>query len=257
MHNALTEKIDLQISSLNNQIGVLNSTLDIAKQSLTKFIEDPSQNIEKADKSDFVKRFFYITNKIDTCAVPATVKTYPSSRNLTVKEGSDINLSCEPKGFPLPSVRWISPEEEEIGTDAKLLIHKSSRYDTGVYKCVVDNDVGPPLVARFNVQVEYEPKVVIHRRKVYTGLNQNITLKCDIEANPMGIIQWWKNETNIAFEGENISANNTFVTSSLPIYIQSMNDFGFYSCETVNKLGKSIDYAHIVASPPFNITITD
>ncbi|RWR98715.1 hypothetical protein B4U79_18872 [Dinothrombium tinctorium] len=67
--------------------------------------------------------------------------------------------SYESNGFPKHSLTWISTKEVEIGTDAKLLIHKSSRYDTGLYKCVVDNEVGLPLVARFNVQVEYEPKV--------------------------------------------------------------------------------------------------
>ncbi|RWS03232.1 lachesin-like isoform X2, partial [Dinothrombium tinctorium] len=254
-HETIIAELQTQISKLNSEKAVSKSNARVEHESFVKAIGNASKLSEEADKNDILQRFFYISEKINTCAVPLSTEESPSLRNLTVIEGSDIILRCQPNGFPLPSISWISPQSTMIGTNSTLKIQKSTRYDKGEYLCVADNGVGFPLVTKFNVQVKYKPKVWIAKRKIYTGLNQNKTIECRIDANPMETIVWHKNDSNIRYEAENIHKNNTFAISLLFINVQQISDFGIYSCEAKNKYGAAIESVEVIASPPFNLTV--
>ena len=82
-----------------------------------------------------------------------------SPQNTTVVSQSDISLTCEAIGFPIPSLLWqhegqdISSNDQkrnvqtnqimsEIKVASSLLIRRSEFRDRGIYRCLFSNLVG-------------------------------------------------------------------------------------------------------------------
>ena len=82
------------------------------------------------------------------------------SGDQTVREGSEITLSCISSGLPIPNITWTRVSAN--GSDSEVLHRGSiwkiagniSRADAGAYRCTASNGYGNPLSHTFEVKVE-------------------------------------------------------------------------------------------------------
>ena len=84
------------------------------------------------------------------CLDPLSISTHP--QNTTDKEGATVTLSCNVTGNPTPTITWLkngSPINTSGNSrisfteqNAKLIITKVSREDSGEYQCVANNSLG-------------------------------------------------------------------------------------------------------------------
>jgi len=59
----------------------------------------------------------------------------------------------------------------------------------GSYRCTADNGVGNSLTKVVKITVLFPPKVILVQ-KVFVGREQNASLKCEVEGNPLPTISW-------------------------------------------------------------------
>lgn len=66
-----------------------------------------------------------ITEFVVVLSVPPDILDYPTSTDMVVREGSNVNLRCVAKGSPEPSITW----RRETGEPLKLLTGEEGDYN--------------------------------------------------------------------------------------------------------------------------------
>lgn len=72
----------------------------------------------------------------------------PESSEKMVAEGSDVTFTCEATGSPAPAVTWLKDGEplarqrNRVTSGPQLSLVAVGPADTGVYSCLVANEVG-------------------------------------------------------------------------------------------------------------------
>ncbi len=79
--------------------------------------------------------------------VPEITSISPSNVNITVQEGSSVDLNCTASGIPTPFITWVrldsSLSSAASNANGTLSISSfNSTTDAGTYVCVAVNDVG-------------------------------------------------------------------------------------------------------------------
>ncbi|RWS19281.1 hypothetical protein B4U80_12325, partial [Leptotrombidium deliense] len=172
-----------------------------------------------------------------------------------------IEIECEPEGFPKPSIRWNDPTNKHLSNYSTLTIDNVNRFQSGLYTCIADNEVGKAFIENYNIQVHHIPKVTVKENKIYTGTGLTQTMTCYILSNPKPNVQWVKVDNGI--ESNEISntlakstslksINDTYFESKLKITIHSHSNLGFYECRVSNGIGESSAKVELKGSPPLN-----
>lgn len=65
----------------------------------------------------------------------------PLERETHAFNGSNVNVSCEANGFPLPNVNWVNMTSMEISNTSLLEFSPVLVGDEGIYRCVATLDV--------------------------------------------------------------------------------------------------------------------
>lgn len=80
--------------------------------------------------------------------VPPVLKSPESSKEQMVAEGSDVTFTCEATGSPAPAVTWLKDgkplarQSNHVSGGPRLSLVAVGPADTGVYSCLVANEVG-------------------------------------------------------------------------------------------------------------------
>uniref|UniRef100_A0A1B0GJA3 Putative lachesin n=1 Tax=Lutzomyia longipalpis TaxID=7200 RepID=A0A1B0GJA3_LUTLO len=161
---------------------------------------------------------------------------------LEVAKGSPIHLECHGEGNPPPTISWSRKNnvmhngENEIIQDILEIPH-ADRSSIGTYKCTADNRVGQPDTRDIEVYVIYPPEIEVERPIVHTGVGFEAHLVCIVHAEPPPIIHWFMDTTQLATT-ERHSQQNRGNRYTMMIRNVSFFDFGNYTCQAANKLGK-------------------
>ncbi|XP_031337553.1 neurotrimin-like isoform X1 [Photinus pyralis] len=183
--------------------------------------------------------------------VPPDILDYPTSTDMVVREGSNVNLRCVAKGSPEPVIAWrreggetirLLTGEEVSSVDGPILnISRVSRQQMGPYLCIASNGVPPSVSKRIMVIVHFSPMIWIQNQLVGAYEGQQIILECHSEAFPKSINYWTRDKGEIVPQSgkyEPMTLENSYkVHMKLTIRSVNVADYGTYKCVSKNSLG--------------------
>ncbi|CAG5115915.1 unnamed protein product, partial [Candidula unifasciata] len=191
--------------------------------------------------------------------VPSKIYNNASTDAQVVREGTTVTLVCNVSGIPMPTVTWYRLLANEKGEDKKsefcpgttrigisgevLLIHNVSRHCGGVYECVAFNGVPPAVNKLIRVSVEFPPEINLPNKRIGQDLGKETILECIITANPLAVGFWKKNGEEMKtvsgkYRIEPYTEDDHSITLSLRLMSLDKSDYGTYTCEASNKLGR-------------------
>ncbi|XP_053203011.1 protein amalgam-like [Panonychus citri] len=181
------------------------------------------------DKEISVNHTFFVNGRPQIMKEPAT-------GNITIGQGQTLKLTCKSTVDPKPDIKWEKLDSKltvSATNQETLTIPNVGRLDSGRYRCSAFSFYGSDNHADFEVVVEEEPEIELPEPHVYTGIGQEIKLRCRVYGNPT---------PNVYFEnsrGNRLPSkpgdNKEYVST---LSIRDENDFGKYSCYGFNKFGK-------------------
>ncbi|KAF5286299.1 hypothetical protein FQA39_LY04197 [Lamprigera yunnana] len=183
--------------------------------------------------------------------VPPDILDYPTSTDMVVREGSNVNLRCVAKGSPEPVIAWrreggepirLLTGEEVSSVDGPILnISRVSRQQMGPYLCIASNGVPPSVSKRIMLIVHFSPMIWIQNQLVGAYEGQQIILECHSEAFPKSINYWTRDKGEIVPQSGKyepmILENSYKVHMKLTIRSVTTSDYGTYKCVSKNSLG--------------------
>ncbi|NWX99119.1 HMCN1 protein, partial [Nothoprocta ornata] len=134
--------------------------------------------------------------------VPPSIKGGNSTTEVSALLDNLINLECETKGTPVPTITWYkdghpiisSSQAQYVDKGQILQIPRAQVSDSAMYTCRVTNAVGAAEKI-YEVDV-YVPPVIegdadtVQTRQVVAG--DSVTLECKAEGNPAPLLTWLK-----------------------------------------------------------------
>ncbi|XP_018408468.1 PREDICTED: hemicentin-1 [Nanorana parkeri] len=177
-----------------------------------------------------------------------------------VKEKSDVVLSCEATGNPIPQITWLKdgqPLQEDIHHRTKnrgqhLQIIDAMENDTGRYMCIVSNLAGDKSRS-FSLAVMVSPIIFGAKSKespddISVILHSSVSLSCEVHSHPVATISWYKDGQQIR------SKDNIRILPggrTLQILKAHEDSFGKYSCIAANEAGMAEHHYNLkVYTPP-------
>ncbi|CAF0846546.1 unnamed protein product [Rotaria sp. Silwood1] len=189
-----------------------------------------------------------------------------------ISENKRLVLTCIVDAYPsIDSYEWYKNNEKlNISSlTSSYIIDKVSKYDTGIYTCLAKNTLKYSNGSSIEKSDRTQTRVTVEYAPIVTSLTPilaidlftlNIKLQCDIDSYPESTIIWTYNDRQI-FNSNKYSIIKNKTSSYLIIQqLQSDFDYGFYSCNASNKLGKNSTTIQLrskgVPETPTNVTIT-
>jgi hypothetical protein len=178
--------------------------------------------------------------------------TSRGGRDLVVREGDNVSLSCEATGYPPPHIVWrredggdilLAGRKASIVERSSLDLPKISRLNMGDYLCVASNGIPPSTSNRFSIKVQFPPMFWIPSQLEGAYEGQDVTLECHSEAFPKSINYWVNNKGAMLVSDhkyEAVSVESAYkVYMTLHIRNVTKNDYMEYRCVAKNSLGTS------------------
>ncbi|XP_032528167.2 igLON family member 5 [Danaus plexippus] len=182
--------------------------------------------------------------------VPPSVRASPESRHAAARRGGASVLECRASGNPVPSVIWhkMNDTSTRLAEGPQLQLSRLERQHSGKYICTVDNGVGPPIVAEFQLQVLYPPEITVDRSWVHTGEGFRAELRCSVLADPPAEVLWYQNSFPLS-ASERITMSLRGNNHTLLIANVQPEDFGNYTCVADNSLGRARQHVEVSGRP--------
>ncbi|XP_069798458.1 hemicentin-1 [Narcine bancroftii] len=176
--------------------------------------------------------------------VPPRIQSGP--RIMKVQAGHRVDISCNARGVPTPTITWYKGErnilfnDKQYNVDAEgtLTIKRVLVKDDGVYTCVAKNVAGQHEV-NTTLQV-HEPPTVEDPGPPYNTpfqeriANQRIAFPCPAKGIPKPVIKWLHNGRELTGSEPGVSILDD---GTLLIDTVSPHDDGEYVCKAVNEAG--------------------
>ncbi|CAH2311914.1 hemicentin-1 isoform X2 [Pelobates cultripes] len=193
-----------------------------------------------------------------TVNIPPSIKDGNSTTELTFTEGNEINLECDARGMPTPTLTWhkdgqaIHPISHVLYKDQGkyLRILESQITDSGNYICHATNLAGS--AEKIYLVDIYVPATIIgHSSKIEAKkvtVGNSLLLDCNAVGHPQPLLTWLKdgvpveinNNVRIEYNGKKLEIKNA-----------EESDHGQYSCVATNIAGEAeIKYKVSVLVPP-------
>ncbi|XP_040215726.1 hemicentin-1 isoform X1 [Rana temporaria] len=183
--------------------------------------------------------------------------------DIKVKEKSDVVLSCEATGNPVPQITWLKdgqPLQEDTHHRIKdggqhFQIISAMETDTGRYTCIVSNLAGDKS-RRFSLAVMVSPIISGAKPKespedISVIQDSSVLLACEVHSIPTSTIVWYK-------DGQQIhSKDNIRILPgghTLQILKAHEDNFGKYSCIAANEAGVAEHHYNLKVYTPPRIT---
>ncbi|XP_009958752.1 PREDICTED: hemicentin-1-like, partial [Leptosomus discolor] len=191
--------------------------------------------------------------------VPPSIKGGNITTEVSALLNNLINLECETKGIPVPTITWYkdgrpiisSPQALYVDRGQFLQIPRAQVSDSAKYTCRVTNAAGAAEKI-YDVDV-YVPPVIegdadtAQNRQVVAG--GSVTLECKAAGNPPPLLTWLKDGVPVK------PSNNVRVVSGgkkLEILNAVEADQGQYLCVATSIAGEEeIKYEVEILVPPF------
>ncbi|KAL3971430.1 max-associated protein [Sarotherodon galilaeus] len=194
------------------------------------------QNVDVHDEGPYVCSI--LTNKKPQSTkvhlivqVPARITNI--SKDITVNEGSNVNLMCLAVGRPDANIIWKhhSPREGE-----HLMLTAITKEQSGSYECIASNDISSPDVRTVQVTVNYPP-FISKARSTGTSVGQKGILQCEASAVPRADFEWYKEDRRLLNGLNGVKIENQGKQSMLIFFNVSEEDYGNYTCVAMNTMG--------------------
>ncbi|XP_073439014.1 hemicentin-1 [Dendrobates tinctorius] len=193
-----------------------------------------------------------------TVLVPPSIKDGNTTLELSFIAKSEINLECDARGIPHPTITWYK-DGEIILPSTRVIFIENGKYlqiseakttDSGKFTCHVANDAGNAEKA-YLLDI-YVPATIdgdsskLHSKKVITG--KPLLLECEARGHPFPLITWLREgvpvETSdnirLLYHGRKLEITNT-----------GEQDQGLYTCVATNVAGEAeIQYGIQILVPP-------
>ncbi|XP_056910299.1 opioid-binding protein/cell adhesion molecule isoform X1 [Takifugu flavidus] len=201
------------------------------------------QNVDIHDEGPYVCSI--LTNKKPKSTKVHLVVQVPArianiSKDVTVNEGSNVNLMCQAVGRPDASIIWKyhSPRgmQKFVTEGQHLELTAITKEQSGSYECIASNDISSPDVRIVQVTVNYPP-FISKARGTGTRVGQKGILQCEASAVPRADFEWYKEDRRL-FNGLNgVKIENQGKQSMLVFFNVSEQDYGNYTCVAMNTMG--------------------
>ncbi|XP_008330685.1 opioid-binding protein/cell adhesion molecule isoform X3 [Cynoglossus semilaevis] len=201
------------------------------------------QNVDLHDEGPYVCSI--LTNKKPKSTrvhlivqVPARITNI--SKDITVNEGSNVNLMCLAVGRPEANIIWKhhSPRgtHKFVTEGENLELTAITKEQSGSYECIASNDISSPDVRTVEVTVNYPP-FISKARSTGIPVGQRGVLQCEASAVPQADFEWYKEDRRI-FNGINgVKIESHGKQSMLIFFNVSEEDYGNYTCVAMNNMG--------------------
>ncbi|CAL8122140.1 unnamed protein product [Orchesella dallaii] len=166
---------------------------------------------------------------------------------IIVHEGESPTLECIARGFPEPLIHWervekrINPEDEKHIDGGIIAFHNVSWTSTGTYKCVAENYLGR-ATREIQLIVLHAPTINVEQNPVLFEIGEDARLLCVVESDPKATVVWRKDGNSLV--SEDLEKYLEVVLFWREFYLKigkvGRDDFGNYTCEATNSLGKAI-----------------
>ncbi|XP_070493766.1 protein amalgam isoform X3 [Chironomus tepperi] len=268
-----TIRLPCEVSNVDNFIVAWKRGIAIISAGTVKVTPDPrvrlgngySLEIRDAvpqDAGDYICQIATlepreITHTVEIL-VPARIHHISSGGHLQVKKGGSVRIECSASGNPSPNVTWtrknnVLPSGDEKLYAPTLSIENMDRHKGGIYICTANNGVGKPASSQVVLHVLYPPEIQVESPVVYSGEGQEAMLVCIVhgEAQPevnKNEVIWFRDTMQLDTTERHIMENRG---SRHTLIIRKVHpqDFGNYSCNAENQLGKSKKYLQLSGKP--------
>lgn len=209
-------------------------------------------NIQASDMGPYECQVFVSATDKLTKSLNLSVKHPPivsekTPKSVIVKEGDNIEVSCDADGFPKPNISWrrednsIMPAGGNSLRGATLHIRNANRLDRGGYYCIADNGIGKPNERIVRVEVEFSPSISVARPRVAQMQSYAAEMECSVQGYPPPLVFWFKNGSQLQSGGNyritNMASEHETTNTVLRILTTNERDYGDYFCNATNKLG--------------------
>uniref|UniRef100_A0A3B3UCM9 Ig-like domain-containing protein n=1 Tax=Poecilia latipinna TaxID=48699 RepID=A0A3B3UCM9_9TELE len=175
------------------------------------------------------------------CAVPPGVDRVEPVEPVTVVQGSLVTLTCEARGFPLPTLTWMKDGQPLSlhrnllldGQETRLQLPDVTRSDEGLYSCVASNQAGSSTKS-FNLTVL---AILLFSSRLTIPVNSPLELECSASGVPPPTISWLKDGRPL--EGAGIRS-----------------DAGIYTCTAKNLAGRASHDMRLVVQGEKRLCLT-
>nr|XP_023675671.1 matrix-remodeling-associated protein 5-like [Paramormyrops kingsleyae]XP_023675672.1 matrix-remodeling-associated protein 5-like [Paramormyrops kingsleyae] len=234
------------------------------------------QQMGKGDEGDYT---CYAKNELGEDEMKVSIKVVQDSPKILSKDqgshwgqlGKPTYLKCEARGDPPPTIIWISPRNDIIGSlspkyqildDGTLVIKQVGLDDRGKYACLARNSAGDDIK---NVRLEVEAKKPhINGKGGQTSMNilavsyQTQLLDCKAEGMPEPAIIWTTSRgisLPAPYQGGRFQVHQN---GSLELRGLRKTDEGRFTCLAKNDMGEAslqidLEVASLAEKPSFAI----
>ncbi|XP_068081375.1 hemicentin-1 isoform X2 [Anabrus simplex] len=183
---------------------------------------------------------------------PTFVASSPSE--IKARAGENVRLPCDAQGEPRPLITWekdgllLVPSLSIVkGEDDSVLIRNASTGDSGTYTCTAENTAGirRKSMALF---IQVPPKLRPGAEQVKAVVGQLVTLTCEVVAEPIAQVEWFRDGVPLANSHQMIFYlnHNTSIR-----FLAQASDSASYKCVATNDAGTtSRDILLTVNVPP-------
>ncbi|XP_037080307.1 neurotrimin-like [Pollicipes pollicipes] len=188
--------------------------------------------------------------------VPPDIVTSETSSDLIIPEGGSARLQCKANGHPPPTISWQREDGQEIvlrqGRKLKvanfsgevLQLDRVTRSEMGVYLCIANNGIPPPVSKRTMITVNFPPMLEVSSGLVGAPVGSEVSMACRVEASPKAIFYWSRENGEMILTGARHQVSRSQSSPyrynmSLAIRRLAERDFGTYHCIAKNSMGEA------------------
>ncbi|XP_044757427.1 MAM domain-containing glycosylphosphatidylinositol anchor protein 2-like [Coccinella septempunctata] len=191
--------------------------------------------------------------------MPPSIHILPPNGQVTVRRGGPVSFECRASGNPEPIVQWtkkdgLLPSGLQVQSGYLLSLGDVQRQDAGMYQCTASNGIGQPVSGEIRLHVLYPPEVSVVRSWVNSGEGMEAKLDCVVHSDPPSEVTWYQDSFLLQPTDRRLMTSNG-QTHTLTIRNVQMSDFGNYSCNVFNSIGRDKRYIELSGKPgPARIT---
>ena len=131
----------------------------------------------------------------------------------------------------------MMPDGSSDITSDVVIFSDVTRKHAGTYKCSATNGHGKGASKQVEVVVEYSPEVEVTEVFVHTQAGDEAEIVCRVHAVPMPTIVWSK-DGQVVSASQRVKMANLGSRHTLTISQVQKGDFGKYTCQASNSLGR-------------------
>ncbi|XP_038053921.1 hemicentin-1-like isoform X1 [Patiria miniata] len=204
-----------------------------------------------------------VDKQMDTTTTAGTTSTVTPSRvpvmdgapqDIMIAQGQGATLKCHAEGaleYTWSRVDGSMPEEKIVSemvleSGATLVLHNLTRQDSGLYKCLAENDAGH-TAATAKITVMAKPQITQMSVNVTLNRGEPFKLTCQATGSPQPRVTWERKD------GKRVLMRRNGTMAFLSVESASTSDSGIYFCKATNSLGSTTEMVHVKVLVPLTL----